>query len=395
MNADWLHAIEEKLTRLKDRGSFRQLVPTSEAALPWLTRENCRLLNLASNNYLGIADSKEFIERTEQLASSYAIGSTASRLIIGNHPLYEEAEYELTKWKKTEAALIFGSSYMANVGIISSIVGRGDAVFSDKLNHASIVDGCQLSRADHLRFRHNDMDHLETLLQKSPHKQKLIVVDALFSMDGDHANLHDLVTLKERYGAILMVDEAHSGGVYGATGGGLVEELGLNDRVDIQMGTFSKALGSYGGYVAGAKPFIEYLLNHARSLIFTTALPPYIVASHLAALQIVQEQPWRREKVQVLGERLRNGLEQLGFSLCGSESYIVPVLIGDNHDLLLVSESLQAAGIAAIPVRPPTVPRGEGRIRLTVTASHTEKDIDWAIEQFQRLPLVGRRELTP
>ncbi len=385
MNQRWLHELELNLSKTNAQGLSRKLITSNDAALPWLRRDGHKLLNLASNNYLGIAGLQEFNEKTARLADTHPLGATASRLIIGNHPLYEAAEYQLSKWKKSEASLIFGSGYMANVGIISALLTRNDAVFSDRLNHASIVDGCQLSRADHFRFRHNDLNHLESLLKKSTHKRKLIVVDALFSMDGDKANLVDLVTLKERYGAILMVDEAHSGGVYGKNGSGLVEEMGLTEQVEIQMGTFSKALGSYGGYVTGSKVLIDYLINHARSMIFTTGLPPYIIASQIAALQIVQEQPWRREKVLKLGEQLRQQLLKLDFDLCSSESYIVPVLIGENQQVINVSNALQKLGIAAIAVRPPTVPKGEGRIRLTVTAMHTEADIDWTVAQFQKL----------
>jgi 8-amino-7-oxononanoate synthase len=384
----WQTEIQNELAELEQCSQRRSLVTSENAGEPWLLRGGRRLLNLASNNYLGLAGDKRIKEAAIEAMGKYGAGSTASRLIIGNHPVYEQAEAALINWKGTQAGLIFNSGYTANLGIISTLVGRDDVVFSDKLNHASIVDGAILSRAEHKRYRHNDLNHLEALLQKtSPHKRKLIVTDSVFSMDGDIARLEGLVKLKERYNAILMVDEAHSSGIYGPRGEGLVHHLQLQDNVDIQMGTFSKALGCFGAYVVGKPWLIEYLINKMRSFIYTTALPPSVLGSICAAMQIVREDAARRERLHKNATYFRTALSKLGFHTCGSKSQIIPVVIGGNDRTLRFSERLQAEGIAAIAVRPPTVPERQARIRFTIMATHDRKDLEWAIE---KIALVGK-----
>jgi len=388
-NLQWEQEIKGELARLEELSQNRRLVTTESAVQPWLIKNGKNMLNLASNDYLGFAGDERLKNAMVDAVRTYGAGSTASRLIVGNHLLYKQTETELVNWKKAEAGLIINSGYTANLGIVSALVGRGDYVFSDKLNHASIIDGILLSRSKNQRYRHNDLEHLETLLRQTPiEKRKLIVTDSLFSMDGDFANLSGLVQLKEKYNAILMVDEAHSSGIYGENGEGYARQLNLDHRIDIQMGTFSKALGSFGAYVVGKKWLIDYLTNKMRSFIFTTALPPAILGSAKAAIKLVQVESERRVLLKEHASYVRNALGDSGFNLCGSESQIIPIMIGKNDKTMEFAAALQEEGIAAIPVRPPTVPENEARIRFTVTALHQKEDLDWALE---RIVVLGKR----
>ncbi|MCF6094287.1 8-amino-7-oxononanoate synthase [Microaerobacter geothermalis] len=385
----WEEEIKGKLSFLQQISQIRQLVNVEQAEQTWLKINDRKLLNLASNNYLGLAGDERLKKAAIEAVQKRGCGSTASRLIVGNHPGYQEAESALINWKGLEAGLILGSGYLLNTGIISCIVGRDDIVFSDRLNHASIVDGVRLSRAEHKRYRHNDMNHLESLLKKaSGYKRKLIVTDTVFSMDGDIAPLSDLVTLKERYQAILMVDEAHSSGIYGMDGKGYVHHLGLQDQVEVQMGTFSKALGCYGAYVVGSKWFVDYLVNKMRSFIFTTALPSAVLGSIQASIQIVQKEGIRREALLNHAEYFREKLSHLGFNICHSQTQIVPILIGPNDQAMQFSQLLQENGIFAVAIRPPTVPNNQARIRFTIMATHKKHELDWAIE---KIAAVGKK----
>lgn len=370
----WMHT---ELESLKERAQFRSLVDSEPQGQGWLLRDGRRMLNLASNDYLGL-------QQRSGIADAW-MGAAASRLIVGNNPVYGRFEEEFARFKGTESCLLFSSGYMANVGVIPSLMGRHDVVFSDRLNHASIVDGIVLSRAEHVRYRHRDLDHLETLLRKADTgSKKLIVTDSIFSMDGSIAPLRELVELKDRYGAMLMVDEAHSGGLYGEQGQGLVHELGLTERVEIQMGTFSKAYGGYGAYIAGDEVLKQYLVNKARSFIYTTALPPAVIESvRLNWLQARKEE-WRRKELSRKAVWFREALRQRGFDTGESESHIVPLLLGSNERTVRFSEKLQQAGIAAVAIRPPTVPEGTARIRFTLMATHRDEDLQWAVEQIDR-----------
>ena len=291
MNQMWRTHLQSKVEQLKGQGQYRNLHVTEKAEETWLIRNKKKMLNLASNNYLGLAGDERLKEAAIACTRKYGTGATASRLVVGNYPLYEEVERSICDWKGTERALIVNSGYTANVGAISTLACRHDMVFSDKLNHASIVDGIILSGAEHKRYRHNDLDHLEKMLQiASPEKRKLIVTDTVFSMDGDIAYLRGLVQLKEKYGAIIIVDEAHASGIYGIGGAGLSHiEKDIAQKIDIHMGTFSKALGCYGAYLTGDSIYIEYLQNMMRSLIFTTALPPGTLGASAKAIEIVKE----------------------------------------------------------------------------------------------------------
>lgn len=381
--------MEEELSVITTQSLERRLrstEPGEQRLQKWIMVEGKRLFNLSSNNYLGLAGDTRIAEAAECALWHWGSGATASRLVVGNHALYEELEGCLAEWKERERALVFANGYMANMAAISSLVGRGDAVFSDRLNHASIVDGIVLSRAKHYRYRHNDIEHLEHLLKKhSDHRRKLIVTDAVFSMDGDAALLRELVHLRNRYGAMLMVDEAHSGGVRGERGEGLCHELGIHRQVDVIMGTFSKAFGVYGAYICGDNTLIRYLLNKARPLIYSTGLPPVVIASILRALTLVQEESWRREQVRENSVWFRRQLRQNGLVTADGDSPIIPLAIGENEKAIRFSRMLEDRGISAVAIRPPTVPAGTARIRFSVMTTHTQEELGWAVQQIKEI----------
>ncbi|WP_199426189.1 8-amino-7-oxononanoate synthase [Thermaerobacillus caldiproteolyticus] len=375
--------IQAELRQLEEKTQKRVLKDISFFDDPWIVMNGRKLLNLASNNYLGLASDERLIEAGCKAMRTYGASATASRLIVGNYEQYARTERALIKWKQAEAALIINSGYTANIGIITALIGQDDIVFSDWLNHASIIDGIMLSRAERHRYYHNDLNHLESLLKKAPsHKRKLIVTDTIFSMDGDIAPLEGLVTLKKRYNAILMVDEAHSSGIYGEQGEGLTHHFRLQNEIDIQMGTFSKALGCFGAYVTGEQWLIDYLMNKMRSFIFTTALPPGVLGSIEKAIEIVQTEQERRETLQTHSHYFRHELKKLGFHIGESTTHIVPIIIGPNDLTVRFSERLQEHGIAAVAIRPPTVPEGTSRIRFSLTSSFSKAELDWALEQI-------------
>ncbi|KRE49650.1 8-amino-7-oxononanoate synthase [Paenibacillus sp. Soil522] len=382
--------MEKELEQLADASLERFLCDSGPVPdCPGYTVRGGRvLLNLASNDYLGLAQHPAIIEAIRETLLTEGGGSGASRLVTGNRPPYGRLEEALAAWQNSEAALVFANGYMANSGVIQALAGRGDVVFSDQLNHASIVDGIILSRAEHARYRHNDMEHLKVLLHKHRDKRrKLIVTDAIFSMDGDQARLRELVSLKHEYGAMLMVDEAHSGGIYGERGEGLCHELGLQNEVDVHMGTFSKSFGVYGAYVCGSRTLIRWLINKARPLIYSTALPPSFIAGISASLALVQADHWRRERLLSAGQLFRSSLFAAGFDVGSGDSPIVPVIIGDNDLALRFSKELEGEGIAAVAIRPPTVPEGTARIRFSLSAAHTEKELNDAVVRIHHIGL--------
>jgi 8-amino-7-oxononanoate synthase len=300
--------------------------------------------------------------------------------------LHEELESKIVELKGTEAALVFNSGFQANTGIIPVLVGEGDVILSDTLNHASIIDGCRLSRAKVAVYGHCDMEQLKRGLKDARHhSRKLIVTESLFSMDGDEAPLADIVKLAEKYGAMLMVDEAHATGVYEPNGAGLVAKLALGDRVLIQMGTLGKALGGFGAYVAGSKVLRELLINRCRSFIFTTSLPPAVMAMAIAAIDLVEQEPQRRQALRNNCEWLRSGLKELGYSHGNSQSQILPLIIGDATKCIQLSQDLLDRGVFAQGIRPPTVPAGTSRLRITLMATHTREQIDQALRLFSEV----------
>ena len=338
------------------------------------------LLNLSANDYLGLAQDPRVIEAAQEAAARWGAGSGASRLVVGHYALHEAVERQLAAFKGTAAAVIFSTGYAANLGTISALVGPGDVIFSDRLNHASIYDGIKLSGAALQRFPHRDLERLEQMLKKVGGKKRLIVTDSVFSVDGDLAPLTGLVALKERYGAWLMIDEAHATGVLGPRGAGLAEALGLASRVDIHMGTFSKALGSLGGYVAGDRGLIEYLHNRARSFIYSTGLAPPVLGAIAAALKIVVAEPQRRTYLQEESEKFRRGLAAAGLDTLRSESQIIPVLVGENARTLEFAARLRQRGLMAVALRPPTVPPGRARVRFSLSAAHSREDLAGALK---------------
>lgn len=375
--------LEEELRAIKEKELFREFKTTGPHPGEWVVTGENRLLNLCSNNYLGLAGDPRVKRAAAAALATYGFGATASRLVVGNYELYDRLEKEIAEYKGTEAALVFTSGYTANLGVIPALVGRGDVVISDRLNHASIIDGIILSGAERQRYKHRDMDTLEKILGNSGRcRRKLIVTDTVFSMDGDLAPLREIVELKEKYGAILMVDEAHGGGVFGASGRGLAEAAGVSGAVDINMGTFSKAFGGAGAYVAGSKALIEYLRNKCRSLIYTTGLPPAVTGGLLEALKIVRTEPWRRERLLAKAADFRKSLKQAGFDTLASESQIIPIVVGSAGQALEFSRRLGAENLLVTAIRPPTVPAGTARLRVTLMATHRDEDLAMALEKL-------------
>jgi glycine C-acetyltransferase/8-amino-7-oxononanoate synthase len=377
---------ELELIHYEKARQLRTLRRIDSAQGPTAIVDGRTVLMLCSNDYLGLAGHPALRQAAVAALERYGFGSGASRLVSGNMSLHEELEAGIAAFKRTEASLLFNSGYAANTGIIAAIAGEGDVILSDALNHASIIDGCRLSRARTAVYRHRDLDHLESLLRENaPARRKLIVTDGVFSMDGDIAPLPGLVSLADRYDALLMVDDAHAAGVLGPGGKGTVEHFGLTGRVPVQMGTLGKALGSFGAYVAGDRGLIRYLLNTCRSFLFSTALPPAVCAASLAALTLVDQEPWRREQLWKRRQQFVTGLVQLGIDISCTETPIVPIIIGDAGSALSAAERLLDLGVYAPAIRPPSVPAGSARIRATVMATHSEEDIDRAIGAFATL----------
>lgn len=379
-------ALRDELKQLRSQGLFRSLKSLSSAQGREVVLDGKKVLNFCSNDYLGLAADPRLGRAAWQAMERVGFGSGASRLVCGNFDEHGLLEDDMARMKKTAAALVFSSGYMANAGIISALAGKGDVVFSDKLNHASIIDGILLSRAELKRYPHRDVGALEEFLAKSGDgRRKLIVTDTVFSMDGDTAPLAEIVSLAKKYRAWLMVDEAHAFGVLGPTGAGLAEELGLAEDIEVQMGTLSKAAGSFGAYVAGSRELIDYLVNMARSFIYTTGMPPALAAASRAALQIMREEPERRRRIISHACRMREGLQRAGFDTLQSVTPIIPVMMGDAARALEWSQRLMERGVFVRAIRPPTVPRGGSRLRVTVSAAHTDDDIARCLEAFREV----------
>jgi len=381
MSADEL--IIAELERLERAGLRRRLRRVDGAQDTWVTVDGKRALCLSSNNYLGLANHPALAEAAEAAGRELGYGSGASRLISGSMRIHHELEHALADFKGTEAAILFSTGYHANIGVISSLMANDDEVFSDELNHASIIDGCRLSRARVTVYPHCNTAALEERLAASRARNRLIVTDSVFSMDGTTAPLRSICDLAERYGAMVMVDEAHATGVVGPQGRGVVADQGLTGRVTIQMGTLGKALGTFGAFVAGPRSLIDLLVNKARSLIFTTALPPSISAAALTALALARDADERRARLAENAAKMASGLAALGVPLRGEGSHILPIVVGDSRRTMQLSEALLEHGVFAHGIRPPTVPEGTSRIRVTVMATHTPEDIEFALEAFR------------
>jgi 8-amino-7-oxononanoate synthase len=368
--------IEDRLSEIRDRGLYRRMRAVSGPQGPRVLLDGKPVLLLCSNNYLGLADHPRVREAAAEAAMRYGAGSGASRLVSGNMTIHRRLEEGLRDLGRSEACLLFGSGYLANAGVVSALAREGDVVFSDALNHASIIDGCRLAKAETFVYDHCDTDHLEWGLRQAAGRGSLIVTDGVFSMDGDIAPLERIVELGQRYDARVMVDDAHGTGAIGPDGRGAVAAAGLEDEVDVLVGTLGKALGSYGAFVCCDTAMSKYLINTARTLIFSTALSPPAVAAAMAALELLREQPRRVEKLQRNAGVLREALAEQDLTVPpGSVTQILPVIVGDASATVRASERALERGVFAQAIRPPTVPEGTSRLRLAVMASHTKSEL--------------------
>ena len=384
------------LEAIKGRDLYRQLRPIQGAQSARVQMEGKEVILLSSNNYLGLAEHPALREAGIRALERYGCGAGASRSISGTMELHRALEERIARFKGCEAALVFSTGYLANIGLLTTLVEDGDVIVSDEFNHASIVDGCRLSRAEVWVYRHRSMDHLEALLRRSSHRRRLIVTDGVFSMEGDIAPLAEIRGLADQFGALVMVDDAHATGVLGEGGRGTAEHCGLTGRVEIQMGTLGKALGGFGAYVAGTKDLIDCLINRCRTFMYTTALPPAVAAMALAALEIVEREPQRRTRLWENTARFRKGLQHLGFDTGISETPICPVIIGDNALTMEADRRLLARGVFAQGLRPPTVPPNSSRLRAALMATHTAEDLDSALDAFAEVGReLGLIEKTP
>ncbi|MDP2939913.1 MAG: 8-amino-7-oxononanoate synthase [Candidatus Omnitrophota bacterium] len=378
--------IEEFLKKKAEEGLLRQLRPIT-------SRRNSRVyfgervyLDFSSNDYLGLNGHPKLVASAKEALEKFGTSSSASRLLSGDLEIHHSLEEKVAHFKNKESALVFNSGYQANIGILSALYNRDDVIFSDRLNHASIIDGIRLTGAKLLRFQHNDLNHLEDMLkrERKKYKKALIVTETIFSMDGDRPHLEGLVNLKDKYDCQIMVDEAHATGIYGQNGSGVVEEEGLADRIDLIMGTFSKALASFGAYVATSKKTVDYLINTCRSFIYSTALPPVVIACNLTSIDLVKEESYRRYNLLKCAEFFRNSLKSRGFEVRG-DSQIIPLIIGDNFKVIDYAHRLQEKGYWVLPIRPPTVSQGEARLRLSLTFHHNIQQLQRLIDEISNL----------
>jgi 8-amino-7-oxononanoate synthase len=388
--SDPLLWIDREAEQWAERGLQRRLMAWGPSRGGLQGKDSLRLVNLGSNDYLGLAGDERVVAAAQSALDEFGWGAGASPLVTGWRTLHQELADELARFERTEAVALFSSGYAANVGTIRALVGPEDVIYSDCLNHASLIDGARLSGARVEVYEHGDAGHLESLLQRnrSCSRRSLIVTDGVFSMEGALAPLVDLADLADRWGTMLMVDEAHGTGVFGSDGRGASAELGVAERVHVRMGTLSKALGSVGGFVAGSRRLIDWLINHARTLIYSTALPPAAAAAARAALRVALEEPWRRERARTLGASLRRSLADAGLEIPLWSSPIVPVVLGEPDRARAVADRLRDRGYFAPSIRPPSVPDGTSRLRITLTAAHADSDVR-AVSEILTTALAG------
>ena len=371
------HILAPALSERRTAHRYRHRRVLETPQLPELVVDGKSYLAFCSNDYLGLANHPAVIKSLQSAAERFGVGSGASHLVNGHSSEHHALEEELAAFCGRERALLFSTGYMANLGAITALVGQGDAVFEDRLNHASLLDAGLLSSARFQRFLHNDLDNLQTRLEKTEAARKLIVVDGVFSMDGDFAPLPQLAQLAQQHNAWLMVDDAHGFGCFGQRGGGTAEHFGLTQaQLPILMGTLGKAFGTFGAFIAGSEVLIETLIQFARPYIYTTAMPPAVAAATRTSLQLLQQESWRREHLQQLIARFRHGAAEIGLQLLDSASPIQPIILGDEARALAFSEELAARGFLVIAIRPPTVPVGSSRLRVTLSAAHSVAQVD-------------------
>lgn len=380
--------IKEFLEERKEKRLFRILKPAYYRRESRIYIRGREYIDFSSNDYLGLSTHPHLLEAAKRAIDKLGAGASASRLLSGDLEIHHQLEDRVAIFKGKQKALVYNCGYQANLGIISALCRRGDVIFSDRLNHASILDGILLSGIRFFRFRHNDVNHLELLLKRERDKfrEAFIITETIFSMDGDKCPLKEIVELKERYSCWLYVDEAHATGIFGRCGSGLVEKEGLTDRVDLIMGTFSKALGSFGAYLAASKDIIDYLINSSRSFIYSTALPPAIIAANLASLDLIEREPWRRKELLKNAEYFRTRLKGYGLKVKGS-SQIVPIIAGDAQKALKLSQRLKKKGYRALAIRPPTVPANEARVRFSLSYCHSKQILERLTEDISRIIL--------
>ncbi|MCK4577475.1 MAG: aminotransferase class I/II-fold pyridoxal phosphate-dependent enzyme [Candidatus Marinimicrobia bacterium] len=370
-------------------GYYPYYPPIESSDVTEITMQGEKKIMLGSNNYLGLTNHPKVIEAGVIALKKYGSGLTGSRLLNGNLILHEELETKIASFVKKESALVFSTGYGANLGVIGAIasIGTNSVVYSDDYNHASIIDGCTFSRAEIVRFRHNDMVHLEQLLSEKgmEDKAKFIVTDAVFSMHGDTINLPELIKLSQSYGARTMIDEAHSIGLYGPHGEGVAAYYDLSNAVDIIMGTFSKSLGSIGGFIAGEGPIIDYLKHHARTMIFTAALPAVNVATALKSLEIIANEPEHKERLWENVAFMRHNLKSMGYETGDGHSAIIPLIVGRDYRTFLFWKALLKAGIYTNPIIPPAVPKGSSLIRTSYIATHTRQQLEYCLDKFESI----------
>jgi glycine C-acetyltransferase len=383
MRSDPLAYVAAELEALKQQGLYRRLRVLEDEQRASTTFDHQQVVNLSSNNYLGLTTHPRLRERAIEAVQRLGVGTGSVRTIAGTMDIHMELERRLAEFKKTEAVVVFQSGFTANAGTVSSILTKDDIVLSDELNHASIIDGARLSRATIKVFPHKDVNAARRLLQDLPAgPRRLLITDGVFSMDGDLGPLPELCTLAEEFGCVMMVDDAHASGVFGRNGRGTVDHFGVHGRVDIQVGTLSKAIGALGGYVAGSRALIDFLSHRARPFLFSTSHPPAVAAACIAAIDVLMEEPQIIEQLWENTRFFKAGLQQLGFNTGFSESPITPVIVGDGALAMRLSDRLFAAGVFAQGIAFPTVAQGKARVRTIVTATHTRAELQFALDTF-------------
>ncbi|MDH7493390.1 MAG: pyridoxal phosphate-dependent aminotransferase family protein [Candidatus Saccharicenans sp.] len=366
-------------------GLYPYFTPISEARGNRVKVRGREMILIGSNNYLGLIDHPKVRQAAKEAIDRYGVATCGSRFLTGTIDLHETLEERLARFMHKEAAVTFSTGYQTNLGIISSLAAKNDVVLTDRMDHASIIDACRLSKAEVKKFKHNDMSDLERVLSEIPgNKGKLIVVDGVFSMEGDIADLPGIVPLAKKYKARILVDDAHGLGVLGKHGRGTAEHFGLEDEVDLIMGTFSKSFVSIGGFVAGAKKVVSYIKHHARSLIFSAAATPASVAAVLAALEVIETEPQRRERLWQVTKYMRESFQKLGFNTGPSQTPIIPILIGDDDKCFALWKSLRDEGIFTTPVIHPAVPHGQALIRTSYSANHTDEELSLILAAFEK-----------
>jgi glycine C-acetyltransferase len=386
MRQNPLAYLDEALNDLRRQGLYRRLRVLDGEQAARTSVDHRQVVNLSSNNYLGLTTHPMLRARALEALQAFGVGTGSVRTIAGTMAIHMELERRLAAFKHTEAAVVFQSGFAANAGTVSSLLGRDDVIVSDELNHASIIDGARLSRATIKVFPHRNVAAAREIVAALPRDQrKLLITDGVFSMDGDLGPLPELCDLADEYGCIMMVDDAHASGVFGGNGRGTVDHFGMHGRVDVQVGTLSKALGALGGYVAGSKSLIEFLYHRARPFLFSTSHPPSVAATCIAALDVLENEPQWMERLWANTRFFKAELEALGFNIGISESPITPVFVGDGALAMTLSDKLFDAGVFAQGIGFPTVPQGKARVRTIVTATHTEDELQFALDAFTRV----------